>query len=80
MSPIHAAAQMGHLECFAWIVSSKSSTEPHNYLCGLQVDNTRLGINEKDNDGATPMHFAAARGSAVLCAYIWLDVKFHTCT
>ena len=32
------------------------------YYCSLQVKNVRVSPMERDNDGATPLHFAAARG------------------
>ena len=66
MAPVHAAAQMGQLECLSWLVSLPSQVDwcpLYDFICfSVQVKNAGVSANEKDNDGATPAHFAAARG------------------
>ncbi|KAK8763685.1 hypothetical protein V5799_033700 [Amblyomma americanum] len=49
MAPLHAAAQMGALECVRWMSAG-------------QVEDQGIDPNLRDNDGATAAHFAASRG------------------
>ena len=62
MAPIHAAAQMGRLDCVVWLVG-KWMINLHSYLLIFQVEKCHISPMERDNDGATPVHFAAARGN-----------------
>ena len=37
----------------------------HCHLCVVQVREAGMSVSEKDNDGATPLHFASARGGRI---------------
>ena len=34
-------------------------------FCVVQVREAGMSVSEKDNDGATPLHFASARGGCI---------------
>ena len=37
----------------------------HCHLCVVKVREAGMSVSEKDNDGATPLHFASARGGRI---------------
>lgn len=78
MTPLHAAAQMGHNTVIVWLVSAawaRHGTAQHGgpaHLPPPQMSFTSVSLSERDDDGATAMHFAASRGHAKVLSWLLL--------
>lgn len=83
MTPLHAAAQMGHNTVIVWLVSAawarhgsaRHSSARHGgpaHLPPPQMSFTTVSLSERDDDGATAMHFAASRGHAKVLSWLLL--------
>lgn len=87
MTPLHAAAQMGHNTVIVWLVSAVQArhgavaqrggtaqgTEPQcSAHLHTQMSFTTVSLSERDAEGATAMHFAASRGHAKVLSWLLL--------
>lgn len=88
MTPLHAAAQMGHNTVIVWLVSagwawpgsvgawSGGTAWGRRHQCSAhlptQMSFTTVSLSERDAEGATAMHFAASRGHAKVLSWLLL--------
>lgn len=81
MTPLHAAAQMGHNTVIVWLVSNdwaRSGVTVWGARCQrsahllVQMSFTTVSLSERDAEGATAMHFAASRGHAKVLSWLLL--------
>lgn len=42
------------------------------WFVSVQMDNTNISLSDRDNDGATAMHFSASRGHAKVLSWLLL--------
>uniref|UniRef100_A0A3Q3WTZ0 WH2 domain-containing protein n=1 Tax=Mola mola TaxID=94237 RepID=A0A3Q3WTZ0_MOLML len=73
MTPLHAAAQMGHNSVIVWLVCQVAENmHLKSILLQWTMSFTEISLTDRDGDGATPMHFAASRGHAKVLSWLLL--------